>query len=506
MSLRERLTLTIITILILFSINIGTNSWSNSTRTSSIKSLQQAIEGQIAATSIKQNLQGMSQRFSIHKQQQQRSRQALNPEVIPPAITNINDLQASVQQLGLIANKVNSEQYHLLWKDTIELTQIWKNFYRQYNNIDSDFNYNDEKNKQLLTDAIQILESLKESLSSIADKQNLEINNLEIVTNRITIIVFFISIAFTIGLGVSLINYTNRELNQLKNGATIIGDGNFDYRIPIINKDELGAVAESFNIMSEKMNQAMIAVKDAKVQADLANSAKSDFLANMSHELRTPLNAIIGYSEMMLEDLQLGEINEEEQIKDLVKVLYAGRHLLSQINDVLDFSKIESGNMTLYKEQFNPNQILQEVINTITPLADQGYNQLTFNNDLKVPEINNDITKFRQIFFNLLSNACKFTHKGNITLTTKYSIDQPQNMQFIVNDTGIGMTDEQLNVVFDPFIQADTSTTRKYGGTGLGLALCKQYCQLLGATIRVQSNLNHGSMFIVDLPVDNPCP
>lgn len=336
----------------------------------------------------------------------------------------------------------------------------------------------------------------------MADNQNVEMRTIETVTNRITIVVFFVSIILTIGLGVILIRYTNRELNRLKHGATIIGNGNFDYRIPVKNKDELGAVAESFNVMSAKMNQAMIEVNEAKVQADLANSAKSDFLANMSHELRTPLNAIIGYSEMMLEDLQLGEIDEEEQIKDLVKVLYAGRHLLSQINDVLDFSKIESGNMTIYKERFNPNQILQEVINTISPLAERGYNKLTYSNTDVAPELNNDITKFRQIFFNLLSNSCKFTHNGQIQLITQYDESRPGMVQFIVKDSGIGMTEEQLAVVFDPFIQADTSTTRRYGGTGLGLALCQQYCDLLNASIRVESVLNQGTTFYIELPVE----
>ena len=242
----------------------------------------------------------------------------------------------------------------------------------------------------------------------------------------------------------------------------------------------------------------MFEVHEAKIQADEANRAKSDFLTNISHELRTPLNAIIGYSEMMLEDLQLGEINEQEQIKDLIKVLYAGRHLLSQINDVLDFSKIESGNMTIYKERFNPNQILQEVINTIKPLAQKGENRLYFDNNQSAPDLINDITKFRQIFFNLLSNACKFTHSGEIHLRVIYDENKPDIVQFTVSDTGIGMSEEQLRVVFDPFIQADTSTTRRYGGTGLGLALCKQYCELIGAKIYAESELEKGSQFCVE--------
>lgn len=498
MSLRERLTLAIITILILFSINVGTDSWSNNTRKASMEKLQEAIEGQLEVSSLKQNLDGAFRTVILHSSLRDNIQNPLSPKDTAQALSEINQLQTSLQRLGLFANKTNPDNYQRLWKQFIELTQAWKNFYRKHN----DKNYQHKKDTDL-TEAkyqhvLNLLQIQKNALINMAENQNIEMNLTEKVTNRITIVVFFLSISLTIGLGVILIRYTNKELNRLKQGATIIGNGNFDYRIPINNQDELGAVAESFNIMSGKMKQAIFEVHEAKVQADEANRAKSDFLTNISHELRTPLNAIIGYSEMMLEDLQLGEVDEKEQIKDLIKVLYAGRHLLSQINDVLDFSKIESGNMTIYKERFNPNQILQEVVNTIKPLAQKGENLLYFDNTQSAPEMVSDITKFRQIFFNLLSNACKFTHAGEIHLRILYDENQADTVRFIVSDTGIGMSQKQLDVVFDPFIQADTSTTRRYGGTGLGLALCKQYCELIGAHIHAESELEQGSQFYVE--------
>ncbi|MCR8922741.1 HAMP domain-containing histidine kinase [Dasania sp. GY-MA-18] len=496
MNLRERLTLAIITILVLFSINVGTDSWSNNTRKASIKKLQQAVQGQLEVSSIKQNLDSFYRTVLLHHSLQQTAGQSISLPEITQALAGIKQLQNDLKKLGQFANSTSTDNYQLLWQQFSQLSQYWEDFYR---GTASNAQYFDPDHSTIqYQQLLSLLQIQKDALIDIAESQNIEMSKTEKVTNRITIVVFFISIILTIGLGVILIRYTNSELNRLKQGAIIIGNGNFDYRIPIKNKDELGAVAESFNIMSAKMKRAMYEVHTAKTQADQANRAKSDFLANISHELRTPLNAIIGYSEMMLEDLQRGEIDQDEQAKDLVKVLYAGRHLLNQINDVLDFSKIESGNMTIYKEAFNPNQILQEVINTIRPLAKKGENQLFFDNSQTAPNLYSDITKFRQIFFNLLSNACKFTQHGDIHLQVLYDEAQPERVQFVVSDTGIGMNEEQLSVVFDPFIQADTSTTRRYGGTGLGLALCKQYCELVDAKIHARSEPNKGSQFYVE--------
>jgi len=303
---------------------------------------------------------------------------------------------------------------------------------------------------------------------------------------------------------VFLIRYTNNALSQLKQGSVIIGGGNLEYRIPVVSKDELGEVAKAFNTMAAKMQNAIKESTHARELADLANQSKSSFLANMSHELRTPLNAIIGYSEMMLEDIELNEVSIEEQTGDLEKVLNAGRHLLTQINDVLDFSKIETGMMTVFNEEFDSNTVIADVISTIQPLAQKNHNQIIFEGNQDLPPLYNDITKFRQIFFNLLSNACKFTQNGKIILRSEYITAHKQtSIRFSVIDNGIGMTPEQTRIVFDPFVQADSSTTRKYGGTGLGLALCKQYCELMGGHIEARSTVDNGTRFSVEFPIQS---
>lgn len=235
----------------------------------------------------------------------------------------------------------------------------------------------------------------------------------------------------------------------------------------------------------------------AKVTAELANKSKSQFLANMSHELRTPLNAIIGYSEILQEEAE--ELEPEELNADLGKIEAAGRHLLGLINDILDLSKIEAGKMELYLESFQVPVALQEVVFTVQPLLQKNGNQLQVDCEPEIGSMYADVTKVRQILFNLLGNACKFTHQGTIFLRVFQK--EGQMIGFEVRDTGIGMTREQLDKLFQPFTQADTSTTRKYGGTGLGLAIAKQFCHMMGGDIRVDSELGKGSTFTIHLPL-----
>ena len=263
----------------------------------------------------------------------------------------------------------------------------------------------------------------------------------------------------------------------------------------------------------QEAEQAKEQAERATAQADAANQAKSRFLASMSHELRTPLNAIIGYSEMLQEEAP--EMGAASLVSDLEKIHSAAKHQLGLINDILDLSKIEAGKMTLYVEEFDAAKLIREVVATVQPLVAKKSNRLEVDCPADLGTLRSDQTKLRQVFFNLLSNAAKFTENGTITLRVSKGEGnghpgsggslQPSDLRvlhFSITDTGIGMTPEQIGKLFQPFTQADSSTTRQYGGTGLGLAICRKFCQMLGGEIAVESELGKGSTFRVELPVD----
>ncbi|MGH8601367.1 MAG: response regulator [Gammaproteobacteria bacterium] len=317
--------------------------------------------------------------------------------------------------------------------------------------------------------------------------------------------------------------HITRPLSALSAWATQVSQAkDFNARAIKHNDDEVGTLVDSLNTMlaelakqesirswneileteireRKEVERDLIAMRN---RAEAANKAKSQFLANMSHELRTPLNAIIGYSEMLQDVMTDEALDRAELSGDVDKIRSAGKHLLSLINDILDLSKIEAGKMDLSIEAFNADELIQDVIGTITPLAESRGNQLRINVEGEIGIIYSDVTKIRQILFNLLSNAVKFTHQGHVDLTCiRKHGEGGEEVVFSVHDTGIGISHENLDVLFKPFSQADASTTRKYGGTGLGLAISRSYAKMLGGEIEVDSEVGRGSTFTVKFPV-----
>ena len=246
-------------------------------------------------------------------------------------------------------------------------------------------------------------------------------------------------------------------------------------------------------------HEAQQALEEAKNEAEMASRTKGQFLANMSHELRTPLNAVIGYSEMIGEELE--ERGESELVDDSRKIRTAGKHLLDLINAVLDVSKIEAGKVDLFLETFDVAEMLYGVAATVRPLMERRSNELVLELAPNLGTTHSDLTKTRQILFNLLSNAAKFTQSGTVTLRARREAGDGQDWFLLaVDDTGIGMDEEQRARVWDAFAQADASTTREFGGTGLGLTITKSFCELLGGRIDVQSTPGKGSTFECRLP------
>ena len=255
-------------------------------------------------------------------------------------------------------------------------------------------------------------------------------------------------------------------------------------------------LAQAVNRRTAQLAESMKVAQMASAQAEEASQTKSKFLANMSHELRTPLNAIIGYSEMLVEEIT--ERGTPGLVPDVQKIHGAGKHLLGLINNILDLSKVEAGKMELFLETFAIAPLLKEITDTLRPLADKNHNRLVISCSDEIGAMRADVTKLRQSLFNLLSNASKFTENGTIAL----SVEQPEAgwIAFKVSDTGIGMTPEQQARLFQSFTQADASTTRRYGGTGLGLVITQQFCNLMGGDIQVESEAGQGTTFTILLP------
>jgi signal transduction histidine kinase/CheY-like chemotaxis protein len=239
-------------------------------------------------------------------------------------------------------------------------------------------------------------------------------------------------------------------------------------------------------------------IRDKSEELEVASQHKSQFLANMSHELRTPLNAIIGYSEILQEEVK--DLRQDRLMPDLKKIENAGRHLLGLINDILDLSKIEAGRMDVLLEDVEIVPLLEDVRSIITPLAEKNGNTLQFRLPPQLGIMRTDRTKLKQILLNVLSNAAKFTQNGQLTLVVERLEGSRPMVRFAISDTGIGMSEEQLNRLFLPFSQADSSTMKSYGGTGLGLAITRHFCQLLGGEISATSERSVGSTFVVVLP------
>jgi urea transport system substrate-binding protein len=322
-----------------------------------------------------------------------------------------------------------------------------------------------------------------------------------------------------------------RNLGLLRETAEQMASGDLTARSPVVSNDAIGVLSSTLNTMAQQissllsgleMRQRQLEERSAQLEvaknaAEAANRAKSSFLANMTHELRTPLNAIIGYSELLQEEAL--ELGEEEFVMDLASINIAGKQLLNIISDILDISKIEAGKMTLFLETFEVWNLIEQVVTTVQPMVGKNGNTLIVNCDRNIGTIYADSSKLRQALLNLVSNAAKFTDQGKITinvwkeegevlpldnseeLSAARSRSQMPSIVFQVTDTGIGMTEDQVSRLFGAFAQADDSTSRRYGGTGLGLTISRKFCQMMGGDITLESKFDCGSTFTIRLPV-----
>jgi signal transduction histidine kinase len=501
MSLRRQLALSLITILLLFAINVGTHFYSSKARVDSMNAARNSADAARISTEIEQLLEDQRRQILILATLRETTSDRLDDAELERAESAINTINDKIQDLGRKSEGVTKLNYDLLWESSSLLLKRWLNFYRNYNNPNFDLDMNDPLP---FLEASERLTDLERQQAFIAVQLEEIIEHTTSLTDKITIIALVASMFLTATLGYYLVSYTNKSLKKLKKGTERFGSGDYDYRIDDIeDTGELGHLAGAFNKMSDKLRLAIFDARKAKDNADEANAAKSIFLANVSHELRTPLNAIIGYSEMLHDELNDSrELDRRQFQQDLDIIIKSGRQLLTLIDDILDLSKIETGKMSLHCENFSPTEIIRQACDVLAPLLRNNNNELQLDELRELPDLYNDAAKFRQIFTNLLSNANKFTKGGYINVSARELPDRPGWAEFAISDTGIGMTDEQIARVFEAFVQADSSTSANYGGSGLGLAICREFCDLMGGTIRVKSQLGVGSTFTVLIPSD----
>lgn len=341
----------------------------------------------------------------------------------------------------------------------------------------------------------------------VAKNQSLFYTHMK--TTRNIVIFFTITTAFiALLLSFVLLRKSLNPLRQLQQAAERVIHHEYspitvsafhEIAVPISSFNEmLKQVQGTHDRLEEQVQERTHELIIARDNALAANRTKSAFLAVMSHELRTPLNAIIGYSEMLEEE---AAETDSMFLADLKKIHSAGYHLLKLINDILDISKVEAGKMELHREEFKFNTLIEEIINAVKPIAEQNGNELKVTS-IDIGTIYSDSTRLRQVLFNLLSNAGKFTTKGTITLRIrKINKFDTEQLSIDVIDTGIGMTMDQQVHIFDEFFQVDSSSTRQAGGTGLGLSIARRFVLLLGGTIEIKSVIGEGSTFTVILPI-----
>lgn len=380
------------------------------------------------------------------------------------------------------------------------------------------------ENKEKLFWRTKVIDNSAGALGSIAinfSHEALWVANQKALKMGIRIALVGMTVIAVVGLISGF--FLTRRLDRLAAAARALASGDLLARTELRGGDEIGMLGQTFDQMADNIRQTVADLRGseeqlrrahddleqriiertaelavARDQAMDASRAKGSFIANMSHELRTPLNAIIGYSEMLLEEASETTV---ESGRDLAKIRGAAQHLLALINDILDLSKIEAGKMELQLEDFDVRAMLETVVATSEPLVARNNNRLVVDIAPRLGSMHSDATRIRQALLNLLSNASKFCHDGTITLTaTQVALGHGGTLCFSVRDTGVGIAPENHEKVFAAFTQADTSTTRRYGGTGLGLTITQRFCRMMGGDIALESAPGVGSRFTITLP------
>jgi signal transduction histidine kinase len=518
MTIRRRLIISFSAILLLLGLNLVIYFWSDLRRQSAFEEIRRAIAIEIHLSSVERQLN------DFHKQVALLSQIGIDPhrdratsEEIGQFNSGLDSMGREIEQIRTQAGTANAASYEEFALGVQKLSTSWRIFYAslgrdQERAITEVALHSGPLAEEVLHRILPRLQQDEKDRVAAAGTHFYDVSRL---TDRVTVLILLVSGVLGGLLAISVSRHFTHCIGILKTGADAIGAGNLDHQIQLSSRDELGDLADAFNGMAAHLREARDELTQVNVElerrnleqqglmeaAESASLAKTQFLANMSHELRTPMNAIIGYSEMLTEEAE--ELGVGKLIPDLNKINGAGKHLLSLVTDLLDLSKVEVGKMELNLEWFHVRELLSDVTATMLPVARKNGNDLVVDIDPSLGRMQADPTKVRQALFNLLGNACKFTRNGHIELQATWeSLPSGSWVCFRVKDSGIGMTPDQARRVFEPFTQADASTSRKYGGTGLGLTISRRFCELMGGSIQVESEMGKGTTFTIRLPLN----
>jgi signal transduction histidine kinase len=411
-------------------------------------------------------------------------------------------LDSTLRQLNQFGYDVDRLEF--VAKDEVELLEQFRRDYNRFIEVVTQVveliraGRTAEARETQLREANPLADRLERLTNQLVNKAEADMvagieASIQVYSSSQTIVIAFAlgSIALALALGYAISWSLIGPVKQIEAQLDRVGAGDFTPRVQVANRDELGVLAAHVNRTSEELGRVY-------QELESFSQNKSQFLASMSHELRTPLNAIIGLTEMLVSNA--ARFGTEKAVEPLKRVHRAGTHLLGLVNQVLDLSKIEAGKLELSPQSVELAPLIEEVVGTARQLAEQNGNRLRVESPGNLGALTVDPMRLRQILFNLVSNACKFTKEGEVALRVRKVLGGTSFIEFAVSDTGIGMTPEQLGKLFQEFSQAEASTAQRYGGTGLGLAITRKLARMMGGDVTVTSELGKGSVFTVTLP------